>query len=55
MQQQVYYSILDQRYHGNHPLSGTTTDILEEVQNTYYSLPYIPGTVSNKEEIALSK
>ncbi|XP_077987741.1 mitochondrial intermediate peptidase-like [Glandiceps talaboti] len=44
MQQQVYYSILDQLYHGEHPLNKTTTDLLADIQNKYSCLPYIPGT-----------
>ncbi len=46
MQQQVFYSILDQVYHSQHPLGKSTTEVLEEIQNKYYSLPYVPGTVS---------
>ena len=45
LQLQVFYSILDQVYHGQHPLGGSTIEILEKVQNTYYSLPYVSGTV----------
>ncbi|ELU11712.1 hypothetical protein CAPTEDRAFT_198580 [Capitella teleta] len=44
MQLQVFYSILDQVYHGEHPLGGSTTEILERVQNEHYSLPYVSGT-----------
>ena len=45
-QQQVCYALLDQVYHGHHPLGKTTTEVLEEVQTRYYSLPFVPGTVS---------
>ncbi|XP_053312395.1 mitochondrial intermediate peptidase [Spea bombifrons] len=44
MQLQVFYSILDQIYHGKHPLEGSTTDILKETQEKYYGLPYVPQT-----------
>lgn len=46
MQVQVFYSALDQQYHGTYPLQGTTTDVLADMQKKYYSLPYIPNTVS---------
>lgn len=45
LQLQVFYSILDQMYHGKLPPPGTsTTDILAEVQNKYYGIKYVPGT-----------
>ncbi|KAG9491987.1 hypothetical protein GDO78_000480 [Eleutherodactylus coqui] len=44
MQLQVCYSILDQIYHGEHPLAGSTTDILRKTQESVYGLPYIPHT-----------
>lgn len=47
MQQQVFYSALDQKLH-MHPLTGsqrTTTDILQEVQQQYYGLPFVANTV----------
>ncbi|KAM9321676.1 mitochondrial intermediate peptidase [Gastrophryne carolinensis] len=44
MQLQVFYSMLDQIYHGRHPLKGSTTDILRETQETFYGLPYVPHT-----------
>lgn len=47
-QTQVFYSALDQIYHGKPQFSEqtTTTDILKEVQGQYLSLPYVPNTVS---------
>ncbi|KAG7163158.1 Mitochondrial intermediate peptidase-like [Homarus americanus] len=46
MQLQTFYSLLDQRYHGEErwSLATTTTNILEEVQNKYYGLPYVQNT-----------
>lgn len=44
VQSQLFYSILDQEYHGKHPLDGTTTQILEKVQGTHHSLRYQQGT-----------
>ncbi|XP_014259771.1 mitochondrial intermediate peptidase [Cimex lectularius] len=44
MQLQVFYSLLDQRYHGPHPLSGTTTEVLADTHNEYYGIPYVPHT-----------
>ncbi|XP_044253809.1 mitochondrial intermediate peptidase isoform X1 [Tribolium madens] len=43
-QLQIFYAALDQIYHGKHPLSGTTTEILAETQNRFYGLPYVPHT-----------
>nr|CAG4641529.1 EOG090X02LQ [Eurycercus lamellatus] len=43
MQQQVFYSSLDQRLHAQQITSSTTT-ILEEVQQQYYGLPCVPNT-----------
>ena len=48
MQTQVFYSALDQSYHGTHPLKGSTTDVLAELQKKYYGIPYVANTVSSK-------
>lgn len=42
MEQQVFYSVLDQRYHD--VLHQDTTTVLAETQSEYYSLPYVEGT-----------
>ncbi|XP_075234132.1 mitochondrial intermediate peptidase [Lycorma delicatula] len=44
MQLQVFYSVLDQRFHGEFPLKGSTTDILAETQQEHFSIPYVPNT-----------
>ncbi|XP_058526956.1 mitochondrial intermediate peptidase [Ochotona princeps] len=44
MQLQVFYAMLDQIYHGRHPLMKSTTDILKETQEKFYGLPYVPNT-----------
>ena len=44
MQLQVFYSLLDHVFHSKPIIGKSTTDILEEVQNKYYSIPYVPGT-----------
>lgn len=46
-QLQVFYSALDQVYHGN-PLKHreNTTETLKMVQKQYYGLPYVDNTVS---------
>uniref|UniRef100_A0A8C8VHM2 Mitochondrial intermediate peptidase n=1 Tax=Pelusios castaneus TaxID=367368 RepID=A0A8C8VHM2_9SAUR len=44
MQLQVFYSVLDLIYHGEHPLKKSTTEILEETQEKFYGLPYVPNT-----------
>ena len=45
-QLQVFYSLLDQVYHGVHPLPDQrdTMQTLEYVQNRYHCTPYVPGT-----------
>ncbi|XP_041919295.1 LOW QUALITY PROTEIN: mitochondrial intermediate peptidase-like [Alosa sapidissima] len=42
-QLQVFYAALDQVYHGA-PQNRSTTDILKELQQKFYGLPYIPNT-----------
>ncbi|NXO89483.1 MIPEP peptidase, partial [Certhia brachydactyla] len=44
MQLQVFYAVLDQIYHGKHPLKKSTTEILKETQEKVYGLPYVPNT-----------
>lgn len=44
MQTQVFYSMVDQQYHAEHPLQGSTTEILKDLQQQYVSTPYIEGT-----------
>ena len=47
MQQQVFYSTLDQRLHNSNFDNGTcTTDILNQVQQECYGLPIVQNTVS---------
>ncbi|KAG8136874.1 putative Mitochondrial intermediate peptidase-like protein, partial [Naja naja] len=40
----VFYAVLDQIYHGKHPLKKSTTEILKETQEKFYGLPYVPDT-----------
>ncbi|CAH1639945.1 unnamed protein product [Spodoptera littoralis] len=45
MQLQVFYSALDQHYHGPEASShGRTTEVLQRVQKQYYGLPYVENT-----------
>lgn len=44
---QVFYAVLDQIYHGKHPLKKSTTEILKETQEKVYGLPYVHNTVSS--------
>uniref|UniRef100_A0A4W3I3Z3 Mitochondrial intermediate peptidase n=1 Tax=Callorhinchus milii TaxID=7868 RepID=A0A4W3I3Z3_CALMI len=41
---QIFYSVLDQIYHGQHPLPESTTNILKETQEKFYGLPHVPHT-----------
>ncbi|CAH1175721.1 unnamed protein product [Phaedon cochleariae] len=43
-QLQLFYAVIDQKYHGAHPLKGSTTDVLVEAQKDFYGLPYVPNT-----------
>lgn len=50
-QLQVFYSALDQIYHGDPQQQGSnTTETLKSVQKDYYSLPYVDDTVSTMFE-----
>uniref|UniRef100_A0A8C6VU11 Mitochondrial intermediate peptidase n=1 Tax=Nothobranchius furzeri TaxID=105023 RepID=A0A8C6VU11_NOTFU len=40
---QIFYAALDQIYHGK-PQNRSTTDILKEMQEKFYGLPYTPNT-----------
>uniref|UniRef100_A0A8C6P927 Mitochondrial intermediate peptidase n=1 Tax=Nothobranchius furzeri TaxID=105023 RepID=A0A8C6P927_NOTFU len=42
-QLQIFYAALDQIYHGK-PQNRSTTDILKEMQEKFYGLPYTPNT-----------
>ncbi|XP_046573122.1 mitochondrial intermediate peptidase-like [Haliotis rubra] len=44
MQLQVFYSVLDQVYHGSHPLGRSTTQVLADLQAEYHGTPYIDNT-----------
>ncbi|PZC81373.1 hypothetical protein B5X24_HaOG212825 [Helicoverpa armigera] len=42
---QVFYSALDQHYHGSDASwRGSTTEVLQKVQKQYYGLPYVENT-----------
>ncbi|TNN01618.1 hypothetical protein fugu_011000 [Takifugu bimaculatus] len=43
IQLQVFYAVLDQLYHGK-PQNCSTTDVLKEMQQKFYGLPYVPNT-----------
>ncbi|XP_075906076.1 mitochondrial intermediate peptidase-like [Nelusetta ayraudi] len=42
-QLQIFYAVLDQIYHGK-PQNRSTTDVLQEMQQKFYSLPYTANT-----------
>ncbi|XP_076591629.1 mitochondrial intermediate peptidase-like [Chaetodon auriga] len=42
-QLQIFYAVLDQIYHSK-PQNRSTTDILREMQQKFYGLPYTPNT-----------
>lgn len=48
----MFYSALDQHYHGQNASSGgRTTDVLQQVQKQYYGLPYVENTVCIKNKL----
>ena len=49
MERQVLYSMIDQVYHGEHPLHKSTTDVLADVQEEFSVIPYIPGKKGLRE------
>lgn len=46
VQQQVFYSLVDQAYHGSYPAADgqTTLSLANDLQLRYHSLPPVPGT-----------
>ena len=44
MQHEVFYSMLDQIFHGKHPLPKSTIELLRDIQKEFYSLPYVENT-----------
>lgn len=43
-QLQIFYAAVDQAYHRQYPLEGSTTEILANIQNNFYCLPYVKNT-----------
>lgn len=41
---QIFYSALDQAYHGSDVGEESTTDVLARIQQNYYSIPYVENT-----------
>ncbi|XP_014680924.1 PREDICTED: mitochondrial intermediate peptidase-like [Priapulus caudatus] len=44
-QLQVFYSVLDQRLHGIHPLETSLVDLVADTQNEFYSMKHVSQTV----------
>ena len=44
IQTQLFYSLVDQRFHTEHPLKTNTTEILREAHLANHNLPYPDGT-----------
>ena len=43
MKTQGFYALVDQRYHGTHPLGKSITDVMADIQNKRFCVPYVPG------------
>lgn len=43
-QLQILCSLMDLRFHGQHPLGKSTTDLLAHLQSQYYTIPPVPKT-----------
>jgi len=41
---QAFYAIVDQVFHGKHPLGKSTTSVLAHLHNAYFPIPYVKGT-----------
>lgn len=41
---QAFYAMVDQVYHGTHPLNKSTTAVLAELQKEFFPIPYVRGT-----------
>lgn len=48
MQRQVLYSMVDQVYHGKHPLAQSTTDTMTDLQKQYTAIPHAEGQSTSK-------
>lgn len=40
---QAFYAVVDQVYHGRHPLGKSTTAVLAQLQNEHFPIPYVDG------------
>ena len=40
---QAFYAMVDQVYHGTHPLNKSTTAVLAELQKEFFPIPYVRG------------
>ena len=43
---QAFYALIDQVYHGKHPLGSSTTEVLAQLQKDYFPIPYVQGTAA---------
>lgn len=43
-QEQILYSVMDQVFHGPHPLDGSTTEIFSRLHEKYFVADHTPGT-----------
>ena len=43
-QMQIMYAIMDQRFHGEHPLGKSTVELFADLHNQYAPIKYIPQT-----------
>ena len=43
-QMQVFYAVMDQRFHGEHPLGKSTVELFAELHKGYSPLPYVQDT-----------
>lgn len=44
LQVQTFYSIVDQRFHGVHPLGKSTTEVLNDLHQQYSPITHVSGT-----------
>ena len=40
---QAFYAVVDQVFHGRHPLGKSTTSVLAQLQKDHFPIPYVRG------------
>ena len=46
LQVQTFYSIVDQVFHGRHPLGKSTSDVVDDLHHQYSPLSHVAGKLT---------